>query len=63
MTETTDRVEVYTDAKGEYRWRRVARNNKIVSDSAEGFTTRSYAEQSARSYNADVERIDDQTGS
>jgi len=56
-----DRVEVYTDVHGEYRWRRVANNNQIVSDSAEGFVKHSYALESAGAYNKDVTDIRDLT--
>lgn len=30
-------VEVYEDARGEWRWRLVAENGRIVADSAEGY--------------------------
>jgi uncharacterized protein YegP (UPF0339 family) len=32
--------EVFMDAKGHYRWRFKAKNNKIVADSGEGYTTK-----------------------
>lgn len=35
-----DRVEVYRDARDEWRWRRVAGNNKVVADSGEGYEHR-----------------------
>ncbi|QEH35323.1 hypothetical protein OJF2_38740 [Aquisphaera giovannonii] len=31
---------VYKDAKGEYRWRLLAKNSKIVADSGEGYKTK-----------------------
>lgn len=31
---------IYKDRAGEYRWRLFAGNNKIVADSAEGYTTK-----------------------
>lgn len=31
-------IKIYKDAKGELRWRLVARNGKILADSGEGFT-------------------------
>lgn len=34
------RVEVYQDAAGEYRWRLVAHNGRIIADSGESYTTR-----------------------
>lgn len=33
-------VQVYKDDKGEWRWRFIAGNNKIMADSAEGYTER-----------------------
>jgi uncharacterized protein YegP (UPF0339 family) len=30
-------LELYIDAKGEYRWRAVASNGRILADSAEGY--------------------------
>jgi len=32
--------EFFTDADGHYRWRFKAKNNKIVADSGEGYTTK-----------------------
>ena len=32
---------IYTDGRGEYRWRLRASNNKIIADSAEGYVSRS----------------------
>lgn len=34
------RVEFFHDADGEWRWRAVAANNRIVATSGEGCTTR-----------------------
>lgn len=34
------RIEIYSDAAGEWRWRRKAGNGEIVADSAEGYTER-----------------------
>lgn len=31
---------IYRDRKKEYRWRAVARNGRIIADSAEGYKTR-----------------------
>lgn len=31
------RVEIYRDQSGEWRWRLVRRNNRIVADSGEGY--------------------------
>jgi hypothetical protein len=48
-----DRVKVYKDKSGEYRWTRRAGNNQKVSNSGDGFE-RDYAILSAARYNADV---------
>ena len=34
---SADKVEVYTDKAGEFRWRYVASNGKILADSGEGY--------------------------
>jgi len=34
------RVEFYRDSAGEFRWRAQAANNKVVADSAEGYTNK-----------------------
>ncbi len=39
-----DRVIVFTDAEGQYRWRRqAAGNNEVIADSAEGYARRTTA--------------------
>ena len=56
-----DKVHIYTDSKGEFRWRRVGANGQIVAVSGEGFDRRDYAELSAVRYNADTQLVyDDQ---
>ncbi len=35
-----DRWEIYKDAKNEWRWRRIAGNNRIVGASTEGYKNR-----------------------
>ncbi|MGI9244933.1 MAG: DUF1508 domain-containing protein [Verrucomicrobiales bacterium] len=35
-----DRWEFYKDAKNEWRWRRIAGNNRIVGASSEGYKNR-----------------------
>jgi len=42
-----DRTEVYCDAAGEWRWRRVAPNGEIIADSGEGYTRKFDALQAA----------------
>ena len=37
---------IYKDQASQYRWRLKAANGKIIADSAEGFTTLSYARES-----------------
>lgn len=43
------RVAVYRDELWEWRWKALARNNKIVADSAEGYNNKMYAIKVARS--------------
>ena len=53
---SNDRVEVYEDAEGMWRWRRKDNaNGKIVSVSGEGYTDRTYAEDAAIAYNSDLD--------
>lgn len=35
------KFEIYKDASGEWRWRLVAKNNRIVADSGEGYKRKS----------------------
>jgi len=39
---------IYRDRAGEFRWRFVAQNGKIIGDSGEGYTTRASAIRAAR---------------
>jgi uncharacterized protein YegP (UPF0339 family) len=48
MSTFVDRVRVYRDAKGEYRWQALARNNEIVAASGEGYMKQSWASESAK---------------
>lgn len=51
-----DRVEIYRDASGEWRWRRKAPNGEVVADSSEGYVHREAAHAMALRVNgADVE--------
>jgi uncharacterized protein YegP (UPF0339 family) len=45
------RVEVYQDRSGEWRWRRLAANEKVVADSAESYTREADALEAARREN------------
>jgi uncharacterized protein YegP (UPF0339 family) len=33
-----ENVQVYQDLRGEWRWRLVAKNGRIIADSSEGYT-------------------------
>lgn len=58
------RVEVYLDASGEYRWRRVVvSNGQIVADGAEGYTRKAEAHSAAERENPDlpVVEVDERT--
>ena len=46
------RVEVYRDARGEYRWRGIASNGQHVTESGEGYVNRSFAKKQAAALNA-----------
>ena len=37
MAGENDKFEVYQDKRGEYRWRRIASNGRIVGASSEGY--------------------------
>lgn len=42
------RLEIYRDGGKQFRWRKVAKNNLVVSVSGEGFRRHSYAVTAAR---------------
>lgn len=44
MAGETDTFEVYTDKKGEYRWRRKASNGQIVGAACEGYKSKADCE-------------------
>ncbi len=46
------RVVVYKDESGQWRWRRVAANNRIVADSGEGYTHQGDCFDALRAVNA-----------
>lgn len=50
-----DKVHVYKDHKGEVRWKRVAPNGKIVSDSGEGYKDAGFCIEQAVNLNPDTE--------
>ncbi|MGE0902863.1 MULTISPECIES: YegP family protein [Dehalococcoides] len=37
------KFELFTDKKGEFRWRLIASNGQTIADSGEGYTTRANA--------------------
>jgi len=51
----TPHFEVYEDQAGEWRWRLVAANGRIVADSGEGYSSRSGARRA-------VENVQDDAG-
>lgn len=42
-----DKIEIYQDKKGEWRWRRKASNGKIVGASSEGYSDKKACEENA----------------
>jgi uncharacterized protein YegP (UPF0339 family) len=46
-----DRVVIYRDSAGGWRWRRQAGNNRIIADSGEAYTRRDDASDAARRAN------------
>lgn len=46
-----EKIIVYRDQNGEWRWNTVAANNKIVSESSEGYRNRNYTLRMAREMN------------
>lgn len=44
------RIELYQDAAGEYRWRLVADNGRVVADSGEGYTRKRDAQRAVQSF-------------
>lgn len=47
MASPTDRIVVYPDELGDWRWRYVASNGRILADSAEGYRRRPQAMRQA----------------
>lgn len=39
------KIKIYRDGADEYRWRLVARNGRIIADSAEGYADKYHCEQ------------------
>lgn len=47
---TPTAVEVYEDATGRWRWRAVAKNNRVVDASEQGYASKHYAIGKAERY-------------
>ena len=48
MNKQTDRWEFYEDSRSKWRWRRVARNGRIVDSSSQGYSTKSACVSNAK---------------
>ena len=48
MNGEKDRWEFYKDAQGEWRWRRIAPNGKIVGASTQGYKNKQDCQENAR---------------
>jgi len=48
MTGENDTWEFYTDARGEFRWRRTAANGTIVGAATEGYSSKQNCEENAK---------------
>jgi uncharacterized protein len=55
------RVNVYEDEAGEFRWKLVAENGEIISDSAEGYRHKGYAITMAEKLNPNAELVVEDT--
>jgi uncharacterized protein len=53
------KVIVYEDEAGEFRWKLVAENGEIISDSAEGYRHKGYAITMAKKINPGAELVVD----
>ena len=45
---SVSRVEIYKDEAGEFRWRGIARNGRVIAESGEGYNNRMYCQKMAR---------------
>lgn len=54
-----DKVHIFKDLKGEYRWHRKSENGQVVSTSGEGYVSYSTCVQAATAYNDDATLVDD----
>jgi len=53
------KVIVYQNEAGEFRWKLVAGNSEIISDSAEGYRHKGYTISMAEKLNPDAELVID----
>lgn len=53
-----EKVEVYRDDAGEFRWRRLAGNGEPVSESGEGYVNHEWAVAQAAALNEGVTVVD-----
>lgn len=51
------RFRVFQDAAGEWRWRLVAGNGRVIADSGEGYTRKEGAERAVARVKESVRRI------
>ncbi len=53
MAGENDKWEIYTDKRGEFRWRRRATNGNIVGSSCEGYTQKAACKANAERHGMD----------
>ncbi len=61
MADKKGKVEFFKDKKGEYRWKLIASNGRIIADSGEGYTTYESCKkgfESAKTHIQDAEVIE-----
>lgn len=54
----TPHFEVFEDRGGEWRWRMIASNGRIVADSGEGYSSKSAARRAIENVQSDAEVAD-----
>lgn len=52
-----ERVVVFEDEQGQWRWHRLARNNEVIATSGEGYVDKVHAVDMAVRLNKDAELI------
>ncbi len=48
MTSNGNRLEIFRDQSGDYRWRAISANHQIVGGSEEGYWSKWYCKRKAR---------------